>query len=462
MPITLFLIPDWKPDTVDSAMNITAELSPTAAIAKRTMDLEKEPLPDADKRRARCKGQFIGASKVHRKWLTAVMVFCIGLTNVAISQSVIPGAERTDEYFNQLKKKRIAVVANQTSIVGNRHLIDTLLSAKIRVKKVFAPEHGFRGQAANGEKVHSGIDPITKLPIVSLYGKHVKPTKKDLKGIDMVVFDIQDVGVRFYTYLTTLHYVMQACAENGKPLLILDRPNPNGHYTDGPVLKPGFESMVGMHPIPIVHGMTLGELGQMINGEGWLGLRDTCRLSVVPCKNWDHNTAYTLPVPPSPNLPTQESILLYPTLGLMEGTVMSMGRGTDKPFECFGAPWLKEGHFVFVPGNIPGKAVNPPFLGDTCRGFLLTDFARNYISGSRQLYIEWYEMLLNTCPDRQKFFNSFFDKLAGSTELRTALMAGMPIKKIRESWKNELFQFEYKRNRYLLYPFVPGVGHTKP
>jgi uncharacterized protein YbbC (DUF1343 family) len=425
------------------------------------MDLEKDPLPDADNRRARCKGQFIDVSKVHRKWLTAVMVF-IGVINVGVSQSVIPAAERTEEYFSLLKKKRVAVVANQTSVVGSRHLIDTLLSAKIKVRKVFAPEHGFRGQAANGEKVHSGIDPVTRLPIISLYGKHVKPTKKDLKGIDMVVFDIQDVGVRFYTYLTTLHYVMQACAENGKPLLILDRPNPNGHYIDGPVLKPGFESMVGVHPIPLVHGMTLGELAQMINGEKWLGTEDTCPLSVVTCKNWDHNTAYTLPIPPSPNLPTQESIMLYPTLGLMEGTVMSMGRGTEKPFECFGAPWLKDGHYVFVPQNIPGKAVNPPFLGDTCRGFLLSDFARNYIAGSRKLYIEWYEMLLNTCPDRQKFFTAFFDKLAGSAELRTALLNGLSIKEIRDSWKNELYQFEYKRSRYLLYRYIPGVGHTKP
>lgn len=440
---------------------MTAELSPTANMAKRTIDLEKEPLPDADNRRARNKGQFIGASKVHRKWLTAVMLFCFCMPFRAVSQPVIPAAERTDEYFPLLKKKRIAVVANQTSVVGKRHLIDTLLSAKIKIRKVFAPEHGFRGNAANGEKVNSGIDSITKLPIVSLYGKHVKPSRKDLKGVDLVVFDIQDVGVRFYTYLTTLHYVMQACAENNKPLLVLDRPNPNGHYIDGPVLQPGFESMVGMHPIPLVHGMTLGELARMINGEGWLRTADTCRLTVIPIQNWDHNTAYNLPVAPSPNLPTRESIMLYPTLGLMEGTVMSMGRGTDKPFECFGAPWLKEGHYKFVPKNIPGKAKNPPFMGDTCRGFLLTDFARNYIAGSRQLYIEWYEMLLNTCPDKQKFFNPFFDKLAGTTALRTELLKGTPIKKIRESWKSDLFQFEYKRNRYLLYPFIPGVGHTK-
>jgi uncharacterized protein YbbC (DUF1343 family) len=407
-------------------------------------------------------GQFIVASKIHLKCLTVLMVFAFGVPFWGISQAIITGAERTDVYFPLLKKKRIAVVANQTSMVGKQHLIDTLLASNIKVKRVFAPEHGFRGQAANGEKVNSGVDPVTKLPIISLYGKHVKPTRKDLKGIDIIIFDIQDVGVRFYTYLTTLHYVMQACAENKKTLLLLDRPNPNGHYVDGPMLKPGFESMVGIHPIPLVHGMTLGELARMINGEKWLRTDDTCRLNVIPVLNWDHNTAYTLPVPPSPNLPTQESIMLYPTLGMMEGTVMSMGRGTDKPFECFGAPWLKEGHYLFVPKNIPGKAVNPPFLGDTCRGFLLTDFARNYIAGHRQLYLEWYEMLLNTCPDKQKFFNPFFDKLTGSTELRTALLNGTPIRKIRESWKDDLFRFEYKRNRYLLYPCIPGLGHTKP
>ena len=443
-------------------MNITAELNPTAIIARRTMDLEKEPFPDADNRRAKNKGQFITASKVQRKYFTVLIVLSFSWLFSLQSQPIITGAERTEAYFPLLKKKKIAVVANQTSVVGKKHLVDTLLASKIKVKLVFAPEHGFRGQAANGEKVVSGIDPVTKIPVISLYGKNIKPTQKDLKGVDAVVFDIQDVGVRFYTYLTTLHYVMQACAENRKPLIVLDRPNPNGHYVDGPVLKPGFESMVGMHPIPLVHGMTLGELARMINGEKWLKTKDTCLLTVIPIQNWDHNTAYTLPVPPSPNLPTQESILLYPTLGLMEGTVMSMGRGTDKPFECFGAPWLKDGHFVFVPKNIPGKAVNPPFLGDTCRGILLTDFARNYIAGSRQLYAEWFEMLLNACPDKQKFFNPFFDKLAGSAELRSALMNGTSIKKIRESWKTDLFLFEYKRNRYLLYPCIPGMGHIKP
>lgn len=441
---------------------MTAELSATATIAKRTMDREKEPFPETDNRRATNKGQFIVAPKVQRKRFTVFMFFVLGLASTGFSQTIMNGAERTAHYFPSLRMKRIAVVANQTSQVGKEHLIDTLLASKIRVKKVFAPEHGFRGHAANGEKVASVIDPVTKLPIISLYGKHIKPTKKDLKGIDVVVFDIQDVGVRFYTYLTTLHYIMQACAENGKPLIVLDRPNPNGHYMDGPVLKPGYESMVGMHPIPLVHGMTLGELARMINGEKWLKTADSCRLTVIPVKNWDHNTTYILPVPPSPNLPTQESIMLYPTLGLMEGTVMSMGRGTDRPFECFGAPWLTHGHYTFIPKNIPGKSVNPPFLGDTCRGILLTDFARNYIAGSRQLYIEWYEMLLNACPDRQKFFNPFFDKLAGGPELRTALLNGTSIKQIRESWKNDLFEFTYKRNRYLLYPCIPGFGHTKP
>ena len=419
--------------------------------------------PEKDSLRASKRGHFICASKV-QLWFglrrtIILMALLMGAIYNSTAQNIITGAARTDLYLSLLKKKRVAVVANQTSIVQDKHLVDSLLAAKVKVKKVFAPEHGFRGQAANGEKVNNATDAKTGLPIISLYGKNVKPTRKDLKNVDVVLFDIQDVGVRFYTYLTTLHYVMQACAENGKTLIVLDRPNPNGHYMDGPVLKPGFESMVGIHPIPLVHGMTLGELARMINGERWLRTHDTCKLVVIPMLNWDHNTTYALPVPPSPNLPTHESILLYPTLGLMEGSIMSMGRGTDKPFECFGAPWLAEGHYIFVPKNIAGKAVNPPYLNDTCKGILLTDFARNYISGSRQLYIEWFEMLLKVCPDRNKFFTPFFDKLSGSNELREALLSGKSIQWIRKSWKNDLYAFEHRRNPYLLYPYLPGMGH---
>lgn len=378
------------------------------------------------------------------------------------AQVIKPGAWRTDAYLADLKGKRVAIVANQTSTIGNTHLVDSLRRLGIKITKVFAPEHGFRGSAAAGEKIKNSRDPQTGIPIVSLYGKRYKPTPKDLRNVDIVLFDIQDVGARFYTYLSTLHYIMQACAENGKPLFVLDRPNPNGYYTDGPLLQPGYESMVGMHPIPVVHGMTLGELALMINGQGWLKTEKPCDVVVIKVQGWDHNTRYHIPVPPSPNLPTDEAIFLYPTLCLLEGTVMSMGRGTDKPFECFGAPWLRAGNYRFIPRNIPGKAMNPPFVNDTCYGFLVTDFARNYLVDSRTLYIEWLELLLKECPDTGRFFTPFFDKLAGTPALREALLKGVPAQKIRESWKDDLEKFEYQRTPYLLYPYQAGEGLIKP
>lgn len=402
-----------------------------------------------------------------RKWrvitpalllMPVLLLFAAG----ADAQNIRPGAWRTDKYVPDLAGKRVAIVANQTSTIGNTHLVDSLKRLGVKITKVFAPEHGFRGSAAAGEKVKNSRDIKTGIPVVSLYGKKYKPTPKELRNVDIILFDIQDVGTRFYTYLSTLHYVMQACAENNKPLFVLDRPNPNGYYTDGPVLKPGYESMVGLHPIPIVHGMTLGELALMINGQGWLNTTQACDVIVIKNEGWDHNTRYHVPVPPSPNLPTDEAILLYPTLCLLEGTVMSMGRGTDKPFECFGAPWLKEGNYMFVPRNIPGKAINPPFVNDTCHGFLVTDFARNYIADSRTLYIEWLELLVSVCPSKDSFFTPFFDKLAGSSTLREQLLNGIPAKDIRKSWKDDLEAFEYKRTPYLLYPYTPGAGLTKP
>lgn len=366
-------------------------------------------------------------------------------------KTVLCGAENTSSYVHLLANKNVAIVANQTSRIGSKHLIDSLLKLRIKIKVVFAPEHGFRGEAANGEHVKNSKDKLTGLPIFSLYGNSIKPTAAQLKNIDAVVFDIQDVGVRFYTYLTTLHYVMQACAENNKLLIVLDRPNPNSHLVDGPVLQKGFESMVGMHPIPIAHGMTLGELAKMINGEKWIGA-DTCKLIVVPCKNWTREQKYILPIWPSPNLPTQESIILYPTLGLLEGTTMSMGRGTEKPFECFGAPWLKEGNYIFTPKSIPGKAMNPPYENQTCNGFLLSDFAKNYLSNSKYLYIEWLELLFENCPDSSKLFLPFFDKLVGTSQFRKDLLAKKSLTEIRNSWKKDIDLFIERRKPYLIYP----------
>ncbi len=392
--------------------------------------------------------------------LYLVYVFLGFQANFLFAQTHIvkPGAWQTQDYVPLLINKKVGIIANQTSTIGRTHLVDTLIASGITIKTIFAPEHGFRGEAANGEDVFDGKDVKTGLPIVSLYGSRIKPTAENLSGIDILVFDIQDVGVRYYTYLTTLHYVMESCAENNIPLMVLDRPNPNGHYLDGPILDSTQKSMVGVDPIPLVHGMTLGELAKMMNGEGWLKNHLSCSLSIIPVLNWNHNTQYKLPIAPSPNLQSFESIILYPTMGLFEGTEMSMGRGTEHPFECFGAPWLKVGHYDFVPHNIPGRTVNPPFLNDTCHGFLVTDFARNYLVDYRSIYLEWLELLVHECPDTTKFFNPFFDKLAGTKELKRQLLAGKTAAEIRKSWKPGLQKFEIKRKPYLLYPYDPQAG----
>lgn len=369
------------------------------------------------------------------------------------AQEVQPGAWNTAAYLPLLKNKKVAIVANPTSTIGSSHLVDTLKASGVKIIRIFAPEHGFRGLEANGEKVKDGKDKKTCLPVTSLYGKNVKPLPKDLKDVDLVVFDIQDVGVRYYTFLSTLHFIMEACAENNKPLLLLDRPNPNGYYIDGPILEDKYRSMVGMHPIPLVHGMTLGELARMINGERWLANGDTCALTVIPVSNWTHNKKYVLPVAPSPNLPSEASIILYPTLGLLEGTVMSMGRGTARPFECFGAPWMAKGTYNFTPVDIPGKALDPPFEGQLCKGFLVTDFAKNFLSSSKSIYLEWLVMLMQECPDKQTFFNPFFEKLAGTAKLREQLLAGKTAVEIRESWKPGVDAFLIKRKPYLMYDY---------
>ncbi|MFZ9632013.1 MAG: exo-beta-N-acetylmuramidase NamZ family protein [Bacteroidia bacterium] len=382
------------------------------------------------------------------------------------TQSELPisvGAENTASYIPLLSGKRVGIVANPTSKIGNTHLVDTLKKLGIKIVCVFAPEHGFRGDAENGAHIENGIDQKSGLTVISLYGNHVKPTAAEMKQLDVIVFDIQDVGARFYTYLTTMHYVMQACSEQNKPLIVLDRPNPNGYYIAGPILEPQFKSMVGVHPIPIVHGMTLGELANMINGEGWL--RDSahsnlkpCKLTVIPCTNYNHNRAYRLPVAPSPNLPTENSIYLYPTLCLLEGTNVSMGRGTDKPFECFGAPWLTQGTYSFTPKAIPGKSMNPPYLNETCKGVLLSDFASGYLVSYRNIYIDWMIMLYQDCPNKSQFFNSFFNKLAGNAKLQQQIISGMNSKDILQSWQPGIDAFIIKRKPYLLYPFQPELG----
>lgn len=362
------------------------------------------------------------------------------------------GAEQTKQYLPLIQGKTVALVVNPTSVIGNTHLVDSLQNLGVKIKAIFAPEHGFRGDQEAGAHIESGIDKKTKLPVISLYGNHKKPTKKDLEGVQMVIFDIQDVGARFYTYISTLHYVMEACAENKIPLMVLDRPNPNGHYTDGPVLDTAFRSFVGMHPVPVVHGMTVAEYAQMINGQKWLAKGLQCTLYTIKCTNYTHATLYSLPIKPSPNLPTMESIYLYPSLCFFEGTDVSVGRGTDKPFECIGRPDFEKGSYQFTPKRIAGVAENPPYMGQQCKGLLLTDFGRSFMPINQGLYLEWLIDFYKESPNKEKYFNNFFDKLAGTDELRKQIVAGKTAAEIQESWKAKLTTYNTMRKKYLLYP----------
>jgi uncharacterized protein YbbC (DUF1343 family) len=377
-------------------------------------------------------------------------VFFSAANSFAASKDiVIVGAEQPLQYLEMVGKSNIAVVANQTSKVGSMHLVDFLLKKKVNVKLVFGPEHGFRGEAEAGELVNSSVDKTTGLKVVSLYGNHKKPTKEDLKGIDMVVFDIQDVGVRFYTYISTLQYVMEACAENKLTLVILDRPNPNGFYIDGPVLNEKYKSFVGMQTIPVVHGMTIAEYAQMLNGEGWLDKKVNCNLKIVKVQKWTHYTPYFLSEKPSPNLPNQTSIYLYPSLCLFEGTNVSVGRGTDFPFQVYGYPNSTNGTFEFTPQSIPGVSKTPLHEGKKCIGFDLRRFAPE--SRKSNFNISWLIEAYKTTTDTSTFFNSFFDKLAGDSKLREQIIAGVSEKEIRDSWKQDLNKFMAIRKKYLLY-----------
>lgn len=361
------------------------------------------------------------------------------------------GAEQTDLYIPVIKHKKIALVVNQTSTINNVHLVDSLLTLKINIQKIFAPEHGFRGDASAGKTVSSGKDNKTGLSIISLYGSHKKPTKEDMKGLDYVIFDIQDVGVRFYTYISTMHYVMEACAENNVPFIVLDRPNPNGHYIDGPVLDSNLKSFVGMHPIPLVHGCTVGELAQMINGESWLNKQLKCELSVVKCKNYTHHSEYILPIKPSPNLQSQSSIYLYPSLGLFEGTTISMGHGTDKPYQQFGSPANDWGNSNYVPRSIIGVSEKPKFLHINCVGFDLTEYGNNKARNAAEINLNWLIISYKESKNKEQFFNSFFDKLAGTKELRKQIENGWSVLEIKQTWQKDLDTFQKIRLKYLLY-----------
>ncbi|HNT81126.1 MAG TPA: DUF1343 domain-containing protein [Bacteroidia bacterium] len=361
------------------------------------------------------------------------------------------GAERMEEYLPLLENKNVGIVCNQTAQVRNIHLVDTLTSRGVMIKTIFAPEHGFRGEAGAGEKISSGIDPITGISVVSLYGNKKAPDDKDLQNLDILVFDIQDVGTRFYTFISTLQLVMEACAKNNKEIIVLDRPNPNGFYIDGPVLNKKFKSFVGMQSIPIVYGMTIAEYALMLNGENLLESKQPCSLKVITCSNYSHTDRYHLPVAPSPNLPNMASVYLYPSLCFFEGTNVSLGRGTDLPFQVFGFPGFELGGYQFTPKSIEGKAKNPPHEGKICNGVNLQEFGSTYMKEYGGIYLPWLIESYKYYPDKEKFFNSFFDKLSGNYELKEQIKSGKTEAEIKASWRDGIDAFKLVRKKYLLY-----------
>jgi uncharacterized protein YbbC (DUF1343 family) len=383
----------------------------------------------------------------------------INLTFISIESGIKTGAEQTEKYLPLLKGKRIAVVANQTSVIGKTSLVDSLKALNVNIVKIFGPEHGFRGTASAGVMVADSVDTKTGIPEISLYGKKNKPTKADLTNVDLVIFDIQDVGARFYTYINLLASVMESCAENSRELLILDRPNPNGFSVDGPILDVKLKSGIGMFPIPITHGMTIGELAQMYNGEGWLADKVQCKITIIPIANYLHQMEYVLPVAPSPNLNTQQSVLLYPSLCLFEGTIISQGRGTHFPFTVLGNPDLKGKYsFSFTPESIKGMSESPLFRNQVCYGLDLRKYDTSEMRRSGKINLSWLFEMYQACPDKEKFFDSKqsrqignFDKLAGVSLLREQIIAGKSEKEIRESWKPGLSEFKKIRAKYLLY-----------
>ena len=367
------------------------------------------------------------------------------------TDSIVVGAQKYRDYLPLIKNKKVAVMANQTSLTDGMHLVDKLVSEKVNVLRVFAPEHGFRGEAGPGDKVSSGKDPVTGLPVVSLYGSRRKPEPSDLKDLDIVIFDIQDVGARFYTYISSLHYLMEACAENNVEVLIFDRPNPNGFYIDGPILDTAYRSFVGIAPLPVVHGLTVGEYAMMANGEGWLTNGIKCQLTVIKMDNYAHHKLYELPVRPSPNLPNMNSIYLYPSLCFFEGAQVSVGRGTGKPFEMIGFPGFKKGEVTFTPKEIPGVIKDPPYEGKECAGYDLGSESK-FILTEKKINLEWLIEMYQAFPDQEKFFNNFFDKLAGTDVLRKQILKGMSAEAIRKSWQPDLEKYKVMRKKYLLYP----------
>ena len=379
---------------------------------------------------------------------------------VLIEKKILTGAEQVDQYLPLLKGKRVAILANQTSIIGKTHLVDSLKSVGINIVKVFGPEHGFRGKASAGVQVADEKDATTGIPIISLYGKKNKPTKEDLADVDIMMYDLQDVGVRFYTNINALSRLMEACHENDKELLILDRPNPNGYLIDGPILDMKFKSGIGMFPIPAAHGLTVGEFAQMANGEGWLTDKVKCKLKVIKVANYDHDMPYTLPVSPSPNLNTQQAVLLYPSTCLFEGTYLNHGRGTYFPFTVLGSPELKGIYeFSYTPVSIKGMAETPLHMNQVCYGLDLRNYDVSLLRKRKQINIQWMIELYNAYPFKEKFFDSSLsremgtiERLIGVAAFRQQIIDGKPENEIRASWEPGLSEYKEMRKKYLLYP----------
>lgn len=403
-------------------------------------------------------------------------IFCLNFLTIAFvlpahglireggdgTEEVLVGAAQPELYFPFLEGKRVAFAGNHTAVVEGKHLVDILVEEGVDVVKIFSPEHGFRGTAAHGEWVDSGIDRETGLPVISLYGASRRPTEAQLSDVDVILFDIQDVGVRFYTYISTMTYFLEEVARHGKKMVVLDRPNPLGHYVDGPVLEPGHSSFVGLHAIPIVHGMTIGEYALMVNGEGWLADGLVCDLVVIPMGRYGHTSRYHLPLAPSPNLPDMHSVYLYPSLCLFEGTDISLGRGTDKPFQVFGHPGLPPATFpyTFTPGRV-AAAPNPPQLEKLCHGRDLSTIPLKELEKKTQINLGYILEAYRYFPDKDRFFNSFFERLSGTTRLREQIVAGWSEQQIRESWQPGIEAFKVIRSRYLLYEDTSKAAGNK-
>jgi len=389
-----------------------------------------------------------------------LMIFSALFSNDGADPDILPGAYDIQQYLPLIRAKKAGLVINQGSLINSVNLADTLISLgkdpreNIDIRKIFTPEHGFRGAAEAGKPISDETYSAGNVPVISLYGKKKKPDRADLAGIEVMIFDLQDVGVRFYTYLSTLHYVMEACAEQHIPLIVLDRPNPNGFYIDGPVLDPAYKSFIGMHPVPLVYGMTIGEYALMINGENWLANSVRCDLKIIRCRNYTHSSFYSLPVSPSPNLRGMESVYLYPSTGLFEGTVVSEGRGTDSPFRVIGHPEYSDHTFSFTPRSMEGYSQNPKFKGVVCYGIDLSKQSVKVLRDKRRLNLEYLKSFYNDLSLGSAFFTDYFDQLAGSSRLRNQILSGMSVEEIRLSWNEELKAFKKIRAKYLLYPDV--------